>query len=448
MALRFRRTIRIAPGVRINVGKRGASLSMGRRGGSMTIGGRGTYTNVGIPGTGLSYRTRVDGAHSRRQEERIHRQHERRLAQAEEQERLLRALSSVSMKLQADGSLSVVDGQGLPLERKAAAIFWERCEDDVRSWLELEARKINGEIDFGSVHHDTPSPDVEPQYVPLAFEEDPPKKPAAPKTPPPPIKRLVPAPNLLLRIFPGIRQQYREALAAAETEYSQAVADHDAEIRNLKEQQEGKMAVWQDAMRSYEDRRNVHELEQVRLKETFSDRIRTDVGAMEQSLDAALNGLDWPRETLISYELRQDGAQLWLDIDLPEIEDLPQQEARLAANGRRLLVKDRTQRALRQEYATHVHGIVLRVIGYAFATLPALKEVVASGYSQRLNKATGHTEDEYLLSVRVSRESFAGLNFDSLEAVDPIAAFGNFDARRLMSATAVFRAIEPIGANR
>lgn len=200
-------------------------------------------------------------------------------------------------------------------------------------------------------------------------------------------------------------------------------------------------------MAAYEARRQAHEEEQRRLQETFPDRIRTDVELMEQSLDAALNGLDWPRETLVSYELREYGSQLWLDVDLPEIEDLPQQEARLAANGRRLLIKDRAQKSLRQEYAAHIHGIVLLLIGYAFATLPALQEVVASGYSQQLNKATGHTEDEYLLSVRVARDTFAGLNFDGMEAVDPVEAIGSFENRRLMSATAMFKAIEPIGAD-
>ena len=52
---RFRRSIGILPGLRINIGKRGASLSVGVRGAHMTFGKTGTRTTVGIPGTGLSY---------------------------------------------------------------------------------------------------------------------------------------------------------------------------------------------------------------------------------------------------------------------------------------------------------------------------------------------------------------------------------------------------------
>jgi hypothetical protein len=55
MGFRFRRSIKILPGFKINLGKRGASLSVGVRGAHTTFGRSGTRTTVGIPGSGLSY---------------------------------------------------------------------------------------------------------------------------------------------------------------------------------------------------------------------------------------------------------------------------------------------------------------------------------------------------------------------------------------------------------
>ena len=55
MGFRFRRSFKIAPGLRLNLSKSGVSTSVGRRGLWFTIGTRGTRTTVGIPGTGLSY---------------------------------------------------------------------------------------------------------------------------------------------------------------------------------------------------------------------------------------------------------------------------------------------------------------------------------------------------------------------------------------------------------
>lgn len=59
MSLRFRRSVRLFPGVRLNFSRGGISTTVGVRGASFTLSSRGTYANLGIPGTGLSYRTRV-----------------------------------------------------------------------------------------------------------------------------------------------------------------------------------------------------------------------------------------------------------------------------------------------------------------------------------------------------------------------------------------------------
>lgn len=60
MGLRFRRSVRLFPGVRLNFSRSGVSTSIGVRGATVTVGPRGAYANVGLPGTGLSYRSRLD----------------------------------------------------------------------------------------------------------------------------------------------------------------------------------------------------------------------------------------------------------------------------------------------------------------------------------------------------------------------------------------------------
>jgi hypothetical protein len=54
--IRFRRSIKILPGIRINLGKRSASVSVGGRGAHVTLRpGHKVRATVGLPGTGLSY---------------------------------------------------------------------------------------------------------------------------------------------------------------------------------------------------------------------------------------------------------------------------------------------------------------------------------------------------------------------------------------------------------
>jgi ATP-dependent Zn protease len=68
MGLRFRKSIKIAPGVRINLTKKGiSSLSVGKRGATVNVGKKGTRGTVGIPGSGLSYSSYQSHAKSKRQ---------------------------------------------------------------------------------------------------------------------------------------------------------------------------------------------------------------------------------------------------------------------------------------------------------------------------------------------------------------------------------------------
>lgn len=59
MGLRFRKSVKIIPGVRLNFGLRSASLSVGGRGLTYNIGSKGSRVTVGIPGSGLSYSSNV-----------------------------------------------------------------------------------------------------------------------------------------------------------------------------------------------------------------------------------------------------------------------------------------------------------------------------------------------------------------------------------------------------
>ena len=59
MGLRFKKSIKLAPGVRINISKSGISTTMGKKGASVSLGKNGVYANLGIPGTGISVREKL-----------------------------------------------------------------------------------------------------------------------------------------------------------------------------------------------------------------------------------------------------------------------------------------------------------------------------------------------------------------------------------------------------
>ena len=59
MGIRFRKRVKIAPGVNMNITKSGSSVTVGGKGGSINIGKNGVYGNAGIPGTGIYNRQKI-----------------------------------------------------------------------------------------------------------------------------------------------------------------------------------------------------------------------------------------------------------------------------------------------------------------------------------------------------------------------------------------------------
>lgn len=55
MGFRFRKIVRIAPGVRINLSKTGVSTSVGKPGATVNIGRGRSRVSIGAPGTGMGY---------------------------------------------------------------------------------------------------------------------------------------------------------------------------------------------------------------------------------------------------------------------------------------------------------------------------------------------------------------------------------------------------------
>src|SRR3546814_2526963 len=92
---------------------------------------------------------------------------------------------------------------------------------------------------------------------------------------------------------------------------------------------------------------------------------------MERLLEENLQDIAWPRETLRSLEIAEQGQHIRRDVDLPELEDMPSKIAAVPARGLKLSVKDLPAAQIRKRYMAHVHGIGFRIVGESFAALPS-----------------------------------------------------------------------------
>lgn len=399
MALRFRKSFKLAPGMRMHFSGSGASLSLGPRGTSVSIGRRGVYSNVGIPGTGLSSRTKLSGSR---------RDSEPRKARPKSPSVPTTSMP-VSIGVRDDGELYFQDTLGNPIPEALATLAKAQHADAIRTLIQQKCDEINQQIeDVARLHEGTPDPRSRPSYVPAPFEA------AAP--PEPQFKTI----GLLAKLFPVFRrrvEQHNESVRAS----------HDLAVRDWRAQE------------------SAHADEEARRRSLIEDGIYRDVAAMETFLEEALGRVHWPRETTASAEVLDSGRIVHIDVDLPEIEDMPRSTAAVPARGMRLAVKEMSAAQVQRLYMRHVHAVAFRILGEVFAALPLCDEVLLSGYSQRRDKGTGQIADEYLYSARVVRAQWMKIDFSqsSLVAIDVVEALARFDLRRSLSKTGVFKAIDP-----
>lgn len=393
MGIRFRKRIRLAPGIHLNLSGNGVSMSVGPRGASMTFGGRqGTYLNAGIPGTGLYSRQRVGGAPGSPR------------AQAG-----YAGTSSVSIKISVedDGTLAFRDENGNPLDERLIKLAKQQDKDSIQNLLQRVCDRINGEIDaLEQIHVHTPSPNERLTYTPKPFDAPKPAEPA-------PRKR-----GLLGLLFSSVRAR-------------------------IDKENDDAQATYQTTLGAWNQQLQQHEADEAARKVLIEEKVLTEVPAMETVLEESLMDIVWPRETLLSSEIRDNGRVVMVDVDLPEPKELPKKTASVPARGNKLSIKELPATRLQQLYMRHIHGIGFRIIGEAFYVLPKAAEVVLSAYTQRPDKATGEIRNQYVYSVGVTRSCWATINFANLPEVDPIEALGRFDIRRDISKTGLFKEIMP-----
>lgn len=399
MALRFRKSIKLAPGVRWNVSGGGSSWTFGPRGLSVGVGKRGTFLNTGIPGSGLSSRTRLstgNSAPTSRSQSAL------ATPPAPQAERV-----ALTCSVRDDGEIVFTDRDGQPASDEHIAIAKGQRKNQLRELIAEVCDQINSQIEsLDRIHEGTPDSKVKPRFLAPEFAE---QRPRAPEQRPA---------KWWERFIPGRVASYAD-------EYGRAIEIYDEEVR-----------VWALAKKQFD-------LDVAQRRALVEVEIYRDPAAMERFLELALQDVTWPRETEVAFEIKNDGALVALDVDLPEIEDMPTRLAAVPARGLRLSIKELSGTRIQKMYMAHIHGIAFRLIGETFAALPVATEVVLSAYSQRRSAATAQVSNEYLLSIRAQRSEWEKIDFDHLSSVDVVDALTRFELRRTMSKSGVFKAIEP-----
>jgi hypothetical protein len=143
-------------------------------------------------------------------------------------------------------------------------------------------------------------------------------------------------------------------------------------------------------------------------KEHLLKLLENDPETIDQNLNSWVEGAEMPFEFHIDYELK--GDTLHVDLDLPEIEDMPQTYAQKLTSGI-VKVKDKPQTKIKSDYYQCVLGLGLCIATHFFGLAPAVQMIVMSAYTQRRDN-TGRLKDDYIYSVKFRRSDMLHLDLE------------------------------------
>lgn len=161
-------------------------------------------------------------------------------------------------------------------------------------------------------------------------------------------------------------------------------------------------------------------------------------GEAEQAIEDWLSEAEAPVALTVQTQALEEQAAVMIDLDLPEIEDMPADKLTELADGT-LKIKKKSQKECREDYKTCVFGLGEYVAGSVFALLPAARKAVVSAYTQRRDEKTGERYDAFIYSVIFERGAFQ----EGYQKGDPCEFCDGFESRFYILSSGVMKQIQP-----
>lgn len=399
--MRFRKSIQLVKGVRINFSKSGISATLGGRGMSVNIGSRGTYLNTGIPGTGLYDRTKLSG---------------RSPSSSQTEGGRPLPMGNISVSVEDDGRVEIRDPNGI-------LITDESLLRRIKRTNEFKALKIQlmEQLKEGIERETSNIIDIykmSAEVVPLAEYE---------------AFLASFKPNRYDRIpfdeLPPNEDNIRAQLAVEAKQKIRTMAFW--RIKRLREEyiEQELPGRYIDLYSGWQSRALDHEQAQAKIEESTNAEYYQEYMEIKKALEYAIQGqpeyieqeigrwissVELPVEFNIQFECDREASRIMLDLDLPEIESMPTEKAVQLASGQ-VKRKPKTQKEVKYDYMCCVYGLAVFFASHVFVVSPVINEIVVSGYTQRRNKKTGDIQDEYVYSTKFIRSFFEQIDFESID---------------------------------
>jgi restriction system protein len=250
---------------------------------------------------------------------------------------------------------------------------------------------------------------------------------ADPTPPPDPAPYSVPPLGAFARLMPGAQTRHAEAAAAGQTAYAAARTIWE----NLEQQRQKALS---DAREAYETQLKAAHSEAV-AREAEVTSFQTgfesgDPSSVAQYFSLVLDRSPYPdtfpRQHRVAYV--PDSKQLVIEFQFPPADIIPAaREYRFIRTRDDIEPVSRPLSQIRSLYADLIGQLTLRTISEIFRAeyQQEVETIVVNGFVKTIDPATGQPKSPYLITVRVTRDTFLALD---LKQVDPIACLRKLNA--------------------
>lgn len=443
MGFRFRRSVKLLPGVRLNLGLRGASLSVGGKGLTTNLSGRGIRSTIGIPGTGLTYTTSSSSGRRRGSAGPSRRQLEAAARRRAVEARRDAALAEVEAEEAALDD--VLDSWRDAPEIPDASVYEAATRSSPFKFEEAPPGELDPDRELRNVRREVRARAVEGHPFPwatLAVAVLVAGAAVALGTLAAPLAGLGASLDLVLWaavVVPGVAAPTGFIVRSLGARRARVEVDR---MRRLD-------SVWPDRWREIQTAhlRTVHAWEKRREtareaheavdsdRATWAKRlVEGDLVAIEESVADSLSDVDFPFEALCRVAI-PDAGSAYVLLDLPEVEDvLPETRTKVLKDGTKKEVK-RAKGDRMTAYARLACGLAFLVSRVAFEAGPTIQNVMIGAYTQRRQKRSGEVDDDFVYEVTVSRDRSVALDH---EEMDPVAELQRLPSRIKQNASGDF----------
>lgn len=404
--MRFRKSIKLFKGVKLNLSGSGPTLTLGGRGLSFNVGKNGISTSYGLAGTGIYDRKQLVSFNKDKKKQ-------------ESKKRLKKSFNN-NLELDIDkiGNVSIYsDGKLITDTREINSI---KRTDEYKILLKDTLASLKEQYDIENSFID----DLEFQ-VQHIFSKD---------------ELINLYKNNIEDEFKEVKPNLDEIRQNLEKEAKEKVST----ILFWRKKQlineyvnERLSKTYETLLKEYEEKKErYNKLKQEYLSVTKNIALieKNDENYLNKHIEEALASIEVPFDFDCQFQIID--KTIYVDLDLPEIEDLPQEKFVVLATKYKLTNK--TKKELSQEYYDLVSLLTLVVATSILEYLFNIENIVVSAYTQRRNNK-GVLDDQYIFSVDIDRNKLKRFKKENYNTI-----FNSFYSILKQDSNGILKKIDPI----